>query len=61
MTRSNCHRRVIETKEPALADLVSAITKAKGTSPVSGDLPYQCDACSTPGYGSDAPCRCTTI
>jgi len=24
-----------------------------------GDLPYQCDPCSTPGYGPDAPCSCT--
>ncbi|MBB4277061.1 hypothetical protein [Rhizobium mongolense] len=23
------------------------------------DLPYQCDACSTPGYGPDAQCRCS--
>lgn len=24
-----------------------------------GELQYQCDACSTPGYGPDAKCRCT--
>lgn len=23
------------------------------------DLPYQCDACSTPGYSPDAKCECT--
>jgi hypothetical protein len=23
------------------------------------ELPYQCDACSAPGYGPDAPCHCT--
>lgn len=23
------------------------------------DLPYQCDACSAPGYGPDAACECT--
>jgi len=23
------------------------------------ELPYQCDACSTPGYGPDAACHCS--
>lgn len=38
-----------------------ACLNSKRAGPIDEDLPYQCDACSTPGYGSDAPCRCTTI
>lgn len=34
------------------ADISAAMADAS-------ELPYQCDPCSTPGYGSNAPCSCS--
>lgn len=33
------------------ADISAAMAAAS-------ELPYHCDACSTPGYGTDTPCTC---
>lgn len=40
--------------ESALSDALSPLVLETGE-----DLPYQCDACSTPGYSPDAACQCS--
>lgn len=50
-----------ERARKAFAELAAVLgyTVSRAETVEEDELPYQCDACSTPGYGSDAACHCS--